>query len=596
MKNLNYKYWAFAIMILAFPSCTDFLDRDPLDEVTDVSYWRTEDDMKVYNNNLYTLAADCEKTGIMMAHGNKSTWISSQIFLDLMTDNAASINNRYIFYNNIKAGNRPIPTKPEYYDYQGWEFLRAINYGLANYDRAQIEQSIKNKYIAEAKLFRGWFYGVKVARYGDVQWTDKVLDTTSPELYSERMPRKQVMEKVLDDLTFACNNLPTDWKDGGAPGRLNRWAALLIKSRVCLFEGTFRKYHNIDGYESWLQEARDAAKEIIDKGPYKLYKTDKPVENEDYAFIYRQKDLTGNPQVLYWRRYSSGIVTHHAITYFADGAGASRSMVESYLKADGTPIDPDNYDDSTIEKVFENRDPRLRMSILHPEDKVKRCYFYNDKQPYPRLMGMTGGKVACTGYHVIKQYNNDIINPTVGQSEQAGVILQYAEVLLNYIEAKAELDRNSITQADIDITINELRDRAGMQNAHLELSNIPHDKRNAGDFLVDDLIYEIRRERRVEFFCDGFRYDDLMRWGWGKKLAEPVYGILWDDAAKERYKGADQVKSSIDPRNGKEYVDVFKGTSWDNPTFDPARDYLWPIPISVLSENNNITQNPGWDK
>lgn len=596
MSILKNKHWAFAFMILVFPSCVDFLDRVPLDEVTNDSYWRTEDDMITYNNNLYTLASASKNTGIMLAHGEGAEWIASQVFVDCMTDNMATKNDRYSFYNNIKAGTRPVPTKPEYYDYQGWEFLRAINYGLANYDRTQVNETIKNKYIGEARLFRGWFYGVKVARFGDVQWTDKVLDVNSPELYSERMPRAEVMKKVLEDLNFACTNLPEDWEDGGAPGRLNRWAALLVKSRICLFEGTFRKYHGMEDYESWLKEARDAALEIMEESPYKLHKTDKPVENEDFAFIYRQKDLTGNPQVLYWRRYTLGIVTHNAVGYLSDGIGASRDMVESYLKADGQPIDPDDYDDSTIEKVFDGRDPRLGMSILDPRDKERRGFYNGDNQSYPRLLGMTGGKTCSTGYHIIKPYNNDIINLTVGQSEQAGVILQYAEVLLNYIEAKVELDRNSVTQTDINNTINALRDRAGMENAHLLLDNIPHDKKNEGELQVDDLIYEIRRERRVELFCDGFRYDDLMRWAWGKKLSEPVYGILWDDAAKERYKGATQVKSSIDPKNGKEYVDVFKDSQWATPTFDPARDYLWPIPISVMSENDNIKQNPEWDK
>lgn len=597
MKNINtYKYIVGAFLTLNFTSCADFLDREPLDEVSNTTFWNTEDDMKIYNNNLYALASNCASTGIMVSHSTANT-DAMQLCVDFMSDNMATTHASRKFFNEIKSGLRPVPDNPDIFGYQGWDFLRAVNFGLENYDRTQVTQTVKNKYIAEAKLFRGWFYGVKVQRYGDVQWIDKPLSTDSPELYGERTPRKTVMENVLNDLTFACENLPDDWGDGSTPGRMNRWCALLIKSRICLFEGTFRKYHNIEGYESWLTEARDAAYEIIQNGPYSLYKTSDPVGNEDFAFIYRQKDLTGNPQVLYWKKYVQGIITHNAIKNFTGcNGGATRDMVESYLMIDGKPIGQSSYtySDETIEKVFENRDPRLRMSILHPDDVAKRNFFLTSNLSYPRLLGMAGGKISNTGYHIIKPYNNDVAEITYGQETQAGVILQYAEVLLNYIEAKAELDINSVTQEDLDITVNALRDRAGMENAHLWLTDVPHDPKNVGELQVSDLIYEIRRERRVEFLADGLRYDDLMRWGWGKKLTEKAYGMRWDDAAKARFPEAKLIKSSIDPENGIEYIDVYKGTQYENPKFDPAKDYLWPIPISVMAENDNISQNPGW--
>lgn len=585
------KMFAYLFLGLSFNSCMDFLDLEPLDEISNSSFWNTENDMKYYNNQIYDLASDCEKSGIMIAHGNAGK-LASYWHFDYMSDNMATTRSSFSFYIDIRTGVRVVPTKVEQFDYQGWELLRTINFGLENYNRVNVDASIRNKYIAEAKLFRGWFYGVKVERYGDVQWTNKALDVNSAELYGKRTPRAEVMDSVLADLNFATTYLPNDWEDGSSPGRMNRWCALLIKSRICLFEGTFRKYHGLPDYERWLIEAKKSSNELIEDGPYSLYQTSNPIENEDYAFIHRQKDLTGNPQVLYWRRYKKGVLTHNAFNWFSsEGGGATRDMVESYLMSDGKPmaISSYSYNDETMENVFENRDPRLRQSILHPEDKTKRKFYGDDKLTYPRLLGMVGGKVINTGYHVIKQYSYDLYEPTANQSEQAGIILQYAEALLNYAEAVAEL--NEITQDDIDKTINKLRDRVNMP--HLDINNVPIDPQAAIDG-VTPLIFEIRRERRVELFCEGFRYDDLMRWKLGRNLAKKAYGIRWDDKAKERFPDAKQVKSSIDPLNNVEYVDVFKGTQWENARFNEERDYLWPIPLNIITENTEIVQNPNW--
>lgn len=597
MKTL-VKCVIFSSMLLMGYGCTDFLNRKPLDEISNEGFWNTEEDMKVYNNRLYHMAADCGKTGIMIAHGLTRGYITSYLFIEQMSDNLASTNARSSFFVDIKRGTRAIPVNPQNFDYQGWNFLREINFGLENYNKVPVSEVIKNKYIAEARLFRGWFYAVKVQRYGDVQWIDKPLDIDSEELYGERNPRTFVMDKVLEDLNFATTYLPDDWKDGNAPGRLNRWCALLIKSRLCLFEGTFRKYHGLPDYDRWIKEAKYAAFEVINSSPYSIYKTSNP-ENEDYAWLHRQIDLTGNPEIMYWARYTYGINSNNVMRYFANyNGGATRSFVESYLCTDGLPISLSplyhgNDDGAEIEQEFENRDPRMRQSILHPADKEKRGYDRDDTNPYPRLLGMVGGQISTTGYHVIKPYNMDIMRgKAVNQLENAGIILRYGEVLLNYAEASAEYnDVEPITQNDLDISINVLRDRVGMP--HMELGKIPVDPLAAADG-VSPLIYEIRRERRVELFCEGFRYDDLMRWKLGRKLAEPALGILWDEKAKKRYEGANLVKTYIDPLTGKEYVDAYKGTQWENGKFDEERDYLWPIPISILTQNPEIGQNPKW--
>lgn len=594
MKNKRLIYPLFVAVVFLFSSCNDeFLERTPLDRISTETFWNTENDLRVYNNGLYHLAASDNDIPIMMGHDegfNSHKW--GIWYLDEFSDNIAPRHPRHLQYQQIRAGKFPTPTTSngdgQWYGYKGWNFVRAINIGLENYSKAKIPQATIDRYIGEARLFRGWFYADKVSKFGDAPWVDRELNVDSEELYAPRTSREKVMDNVLADLTFATEKIPANWGDGGAPGRMNRWVALLVKSRVCLFEGTWRKYHGGSNAEKWLQEAAAAAKELIDKGPYKLYSTGNP--SRDYNAIHRiTNDLAGVAEVMYWRRYQLGVRTNHVMSYHREyNGGATKSMVEDYLCTDGLPISlsPLYKGDAKIEDVFENRDPRLRQTILHPDDVKFYAYGNNDTRPYPRLAGMDGGQASETGYHIIKVYDNNTAYATFNVSNTPAITMRFAEALLNYAEAVAEL--GTITQADLDLTINKLRARVGMPS--LNLSNVPVDPRYVNDG-VSPLIVEIRRERRIELFMEGFRYDDLRRWKQGKKLEVPSYGIRWDDAAKARYPKAN-VKSSL--VNGVPYVNVYLGTDFAVPVFDEAKHYLWPIPLNDLSQNPAIKQNPGW--
>ncbi len=586
-RLLKYNILAFAILLAA--GCNDeFLERYPLDEISNETFWNTENDLAVYNNSLYNLARNDDNVPILMAHDDGFDSHRFGIwYTDEFADNIAPRHSRHNRYQQVRSGKHNVPSGTQWYGYKGWNFVRAINVGMDNYDRAQIDRATINKYKAEAQLFRGWFYADKVSKFGAAPWVDKELNVDSEELYASRTPREEVMANVLADLTFASENLPDDWGDGGGPGRINRWAALLVKSRVCLFEGTWRKYHGGSNPEMWLQEAAAAAKEVMDNGPYELYSTGDP-ENDYNAIHQITADLTGVPEVMYWRRYELGIFTNHVQSYHRGyNGGATKSMVEDYLCTDGLPISlSDEYQgDAQIEDVFMNRDPRLRQTILHPDDVLKYGYGNFDTRPYPRLRGMEGGQTIETGYHIIKVFDPGTAYATYNTSNTPAITLRYGEVLLNYAEAMAEL--GTITQADLDASINLLRDRVGMP--HLDL-NPPMDPRYENDG-VSSLIVEIRRERRVELFMEGFRYDDLRRWKQGKKLEQPDYGIRWDDAAIARYPKANVVSSMVD---GVPYVDIYQGTDWANPVFDESKHYLWPIPLSAISQNPNLQQNPGW--
>jgi hypothetical protein len=590
MKNYINKYTLLLSLVLPATGCNDeFLERYPLDEISSETFWRTEADLQTYNNSFYELAKDDEEIAIMMGLGKGPgvNYRGGIWWEDQFSDNLAPTVGRSTDYVEVRTGYHNVPDNPRMMGYQGWNLVRAINVGLANYDRANLQEATINKYKGEARLFRGWFYADKVSKFGDVQWIDQALNIDSEELYAPRDSRDFVMQKVLEDLNYAIEHLPADWGDGQNPGRMDKWVALAVKSRVCLFEGTWRKYHGGSNAEMWLTESVNASKELIDNGGFSLYNTGNPAT--DYRYALSSTTQEGNPEVIYWRKYEALVNGHFASRLFWNyNGGATKSFVDDVLSADGLPItlSPLYQGDATIETTFMDRDLRLRQSVLHPDDQEMLNYPNDLANTYPRINGMSGGRNnSNTGYHVVKHWNAvDEMSPR-DQHTASPPSLRLGEVLLNYAEAKAEL--GTLTQADLDISINLLRDRVAMP--HLGIDP-PMDPRYANDG-VSALIVEIRRERRVELFLEGHRYHDLRRWKQGKKLEKPDLGIRWDAAAKARYPKAKVEVTEVD---GVPYIDVRKGTSFYPAVFDENKHYLWPIPTSVLSQNPNVGQNPGW--
>ncbi|NJN33844.1 MAG: RagB/SusD family nutrient uptake outer membrane protein, partial [Saprospiraceae bacterium] len=300
--------------------------------------------------------------------------------------------------------------------------------------------------------------------------------------------------------------------------------------------------------------------------------------------------FAGNKEVMYWKRYQTGVQNNNVDKTLARTVGgATKDFVDDYLCKDGLPIalSPLYKGDAKIEDSFIDRDPRMRQTILLPTESQNLRF--DATRTYPRITGQTGGNISTTGYHIIKYYNFDLIGPSFNTGVTPAVIMRFAEALLNYAEAQAELGK--LTQADLDLSINKLRSRVGMPK--LELNKIPVDPRYTSEG-VSPLIVEIRRERRIELFAEGFRYNDIKRWKQGKKLVSPSLGILWEAAAKTRFPGA-TVKTWTDPVSKKQYIDVYSGVSdIGTPVFDETKHYLWPIPLSVLAQNPEIKQNPGW--
>lgn len=575
----RFRIYSSLLFLTLIWGCNDnFLERIPLDSLNSETYWTSVNSLKVYNNQLYSDAGNSYKYQFLLGHTN-STWYSSYMGMfweDNKSDNLAPNNGSLNVYEQIATGTNTIPATPTSGGWY-WDFLRTCNVFMENFEKVNGIETNINHYVGETRLFRAWFYWDKVKHFGNVPLIKNSLNIDSPELYAERTDRNSVMDFVLEDLNFACENLPNSW-DSDNPDRLNRWAALTIKSRICLYEGTYRKYHNKGEYQSWLKAAANAAEEVIDNGPYTLV--------NDYSSIFNSTDLSNNKEVIFFRKYIAGVLVHSLNNYILQRTtGMTKDCVEDYLCNDGKPIQLSNVylGDENIESELRNRDPRLTMTILHPDDAQDILRSAWAAYDYPRVNGQTGGYKSTTGYTLIK-FHNRSATLGFGKDDSDAPIVRLGEAMVNFAEAKVEM--GIITQEDLDKSINALRDRVNMP--HLSL-NPPMDPKYANEGL-SSLLVEVRRERRVELAIEGFRFDDIVRWKKGEYLNKRVLGMRWEAAQIAKHQGANVKSIEI---NGKNYIDVYKGSVFENRQFSD-KNYLFPLPLNSISQNPNLGQNPGW--
>jgi len=586
----NYKYLLF-IITLVWSCNDDFLERYPESDLNGETFFSSEESMKVYNNSIYHAAGNAFRHRLFLGNYNSAftSGYRGIFWEDIKSDNMVQNNSRTRYLEQISAGQfetRSTRTLHGWY----WFQLYDINYFLENYEKAvAVLPSIRNQYAGEARLFRAAFYFDKVKRYGDVPWFDTTLNVGDTELFGARDSREMVMNNVLADINFAIEHLPA--RGGVDVGRVDKGVALALKSRICLHEGTFRKYHGIGSdANTWLQAAADAAKTLIDEGDYSLYTSG----GTDVAYnnLFKQVDLSGNKESILYRKYVNGINGHRLSGYYRSRQlGLTKDMVDDYLCTDGKPIGLSGVflGDDNLANELVNRDPRLRQTIVFP-DGVPEAADEDWKTTYVDFpVGLRGygstSYVTSTGYAPHKIFDKEDQRKGFGKEENDAHIIRFGEVLLNYAEAKAEL--GTLLQGDLDISINLLRDRVGMP--HLNVS--PElDPKYASEGL-SPIIVEIRRERRIELALEGFRYDDLMRWAKGEYLAKRKLGMRFDAAVAATLPEAEVKVITID---GKVYLDPYQGTIYENRVFDPAKHYYYPIPTDEIALNPALTQNPGW--
>ncbi|MFN8255855.1 MAG: RagB/SusD family nutrient uptake outer membrane protein [Bacteroidales bacterium] len=582
MKHLIY---SIIIITLLGSSCSeDFLNRVPLDELSPQEYFKTANDLKLYANRFYPL---------LPSH----TAYFPTFWVDQNSDNLVPGEE-----DKRLAGTRTVPSSGGGW---AWDEIRQANYFLDHCYMHPGEEDLKKVYIAEVKFFKAALYYDKLRTFGDVPWFSKALETDSPELFAPRDSRNVVADSIIACLDYAIENLKP--RSQAEPFRLNKEAALLFKARVCLYEGTWEKYHantpfgvaGKDGTE-FIQKAADAANQLIQMNTLSLYKGS---AGQEYFSLFNQLDYTGNPEVIMWKKYDVGLGIYHYVNQFLPfgngDIGVSKSFMDDYLCTDGQPISTSplfqGYDSIQLEAA--NRDPRLAQSILLPGDYVtiNSPDGLNDKQFVKPALDQSSAFRATTGYCMKKGANLDYYQQLSSGGWMASIIFRYTEALLIYAEAKAEL--GTITQDDIDNTINKIRDRVGM--IHLDISNITTDP--DWDFpSLSPIINEIRRERRIELAFEAQRWDDLARWRAHHLIVgkRPI-GILYIGSNLEGtytdYLGNPTIvigQNLFVDANGN--VDPYQIKFPSGLGFNPNRDYLSPIPSDEITLNENLVQNPGW--
>ena len=591
---MKLRLFSLLISTALFYSCNDkFLDKTPLDTINDGNFWTTVQDLQLYVNAIYPQYI----TGFGYGFGDATIqpygYTQAAIaYGDVITDNAAPNTyskvaaNQYISYLSGGSGSG------------GWNFqnIRTLNLFLQNFRRTHLPAGTQNIYGGEVYFFKAWDYFEKVKLFGDVPWLSNPLSTTSPELYTARTPRAVVMDSVLNCIDSAIAWLPTKAK--AQTDRLNKDAALFLKMRIGLYEGTYRKYHkelNLDG-SKFLNATVDACEQLMN-GNYSLYKTGGV--NQAYNSFFAQYTYKGNPEVILSKEYSADLQLGVAFSrYFAQNLrhqfGVTRNMIDEYLCTDGNPISvsPLFAGRDSIQAEFQNRDPRLSQTVAQfGKYNLAPGVMGADNAPLPNIQGLSGNKCP-TGYRLAKWFLNDPADwNRVTNGMQAAPIFRYAEVLLDYAEAKFELGQ--CDQSVIDRTINVIRDRVGMP--HLNIAAIPDDPEMNSNYntycsyVPAPLLREIRRERRIEMAFENTRWDDLMRWKAGRFLEIPVKGIKFVQSQFPKVVVNKDVYLSSDG-----FIMPYAKTLPTGRQFDEQKQYLFPIPIEDLVLNPQLVQNPGW--
>ncbi|MEC5145686.1 RagB/SusD family nutrient uptake outer membrane protein [Chitinophaga sp. 212800010-3] len=544
-----------AVVIFSISSCRKdaFLDRQPLSAITPQTFFNTESDLQVYCNQYYS-------------------WLPTQF---LVNADGQSDDKVPKSQNTLLAGTYTIPQSDGNWN-TPYANIRACNFFMMSYQKANIPDSIKNIYVGETLFFRAMQYFNLVKQYGDVPYITRYLtDTSISVLYGPKTTHAGVMDAVLADLNTAVSYLPV------APsqdGRLGKYQALAFKARVCLWEGTYRKYFSAGDGTAYLQAAADAAEQIINSKSYSIFSTGKP--QSDYYNLFIQDELKGNPEAIMAMRYMASANTYNNVDrqLGESGDGYSKDFVRTYLCTDGLPTSLSALykgDDSLGMEII-NRDPRIKQTIA-----TRGFDFLNgDLITLPRV----GTNVTSTGYQCIKGRSSSITAWNANNSTYDFFIFRYAETLLIDAEARAEL--GTCTQDVLDNTINKLRDRVGMP--HMQLTSLQRDPQSHFPN-VPVLIDEIRRERRVELATEGFRFDDLHRWHAGTLInnSETILGMKLLPAMRAQY--TYDVSNVV--VNNNYYVQPYAITTrtWND------KMYLLPIPLQELNLNPNLApQNFGW--
>lgn len=585
-----------AASILPFSSCSDFLDREPITKPEAGNFLTGAIQVENYINGLYMTLPSFSKFGLGVRSEEKN---SDNIIAEKYDARLHGQNNQFSGASDWQTG---------------YQNLRKVNYFFHNY---KVPEAQENEDVlslkGEAYFLRAYWHFDLLKKFGSIPVMDAFWDenATIAGLQIPAKTRNEVARFILSDLVEAKNLLHSRGKYSGI--RINKEAAMVLAMNVALYEGTWEKYHSSDDFASSTNESNYFLGEVINWGNelfgcgIDLYKTGQN-PGDAFAALFNSKDLSGMGEVLLWRKYSSDEGVFHdvngnlkaGVVDSEGAAGITQSLVDNYLNADGTFIDPTNEKFKDFKETFEGRDPRLIQTVMNEGAKFASATTatpmhleeYTDEKKNtispPKLAG-DGNTRSLTGYHIRLGIDTTFVS---GNGETALPIIRYAEGLLAYAEAAAELEMWSDDIANK--TLKALRERAGVKYL------APAKDANFTDFgyTLTPVLQEIRRERRSELALQGFRLDDLMRWKADK--------LIVGKRGKGAYVGDESILfKSYSPDNQKrirerltlddnKWADPMAGTLPSGYQFHADRDYLLPIPPSELELNKKLKQNPKW--
>ncbi|UFH34454.1 RagB/SusD family nutrient uptake outer membrane protein [Flavobacterium acetivorans] len=572
IKNTKIKSSLVVLFAAALSfSCSDFLDTPPKDIFTDANFWTSENNVKTYSWLNYDT---------FFAYGNNSGTTA-----DFYFQTSSNFDDNLCWRDFTTFNTTANATNASWNEY--YTLIRRCNLMLERVPKVPMDETKKNHYLGVAKFFRAFTHFRLAQQFGDVPYTDMYLTQNDPNVYKPALARGEVIDNVIKDLEEAIALLlPVDDQNV----TVNKYTAYALLSRVCLYEGTNRKYNLAQSGNEYLQKAKTASLAVMSNSAYKL--------NADWKSLYNSVELLGNTETILAKRYIRGVLSNSIQAYTNTStvqSGLSKFAAESYVTTNGLPIkqvggNSQYLGDDNISNVFANRDPRFAKAFSNVD------YAYSDKP----LNGLT----SITGY-VFQLYNNPSTSgtevTTIGQNHIDTPIFTLSEVYLNYAEACAEL--GTATNADLDLSINKVRTRAGIANLTTDGTNASANGVQINDpqrtsaleqisGVVSPLIWEIRRERRMEFMSwTTLRKADILRW----KKGDYLDGTKNPDAllgARIPALIGTNSKTKVDA-NG--YVIPYTVTR----TFISPKHYLTAIPTNdinlYLAEGVELKQNPGWN-
>ncbi|MCU7552839.1 RagB/SusD family nutrient uptake outer membrane protein [Chitinophagaceae bacterium LB-8] len=577
MKILLNKYYLVSCVTvisasLLLGSCTKQLDQVSETNINDAIFWKDSSHLIMATNYLYTSLPD---------FNTPLEELYSDFALDIRTPTV----------NAISEGSRTAPSSDG--QWNGAYNIIGAAHNIIEKSVSIPDGPMKTYCIAQARFFRALSYFRLVRAYGDVPYINRTITGREDKaLYTPRTDRRAVVDSIYADLDFAAAVCPqadqipgttgTTGQPGREYGRITRSAALALKSRVALYEGSWEKFHGepeLSGTkdpDKHFRIAKEAAKTIMTENKHSLYTSDGNLSYQN-LFRYPGETYAKNKENilvrLYGKSLSENIASHAYLrpSLTDGGNAATRAFVTLALYSDGLPVGKSPLDsngkETSLLTDYQNRDPRLTQTLFKPGD------------PYASISGTNPTYGNTYYYHQQKYWTGqaDFLNPTVFLDY---MVIRYAEVLLNYAEATYELN-SSISDEDLNNTINLLRKRA-TNNDNSKLALLTNDFVNANGLNMRE---EIRRERSVELAYEGFRYWDLIRWKTAEtELPKPLLERKYFDNVN--YGG------STKPPLINGYV-LFQAA--DKRKFDKSKDYLSPIPTGQIGlSNGTLTQNPNW--